>query len=373
MQFIPYTDNRLKRIGRWKDTGLGLWSAWGGSQIVFKVSGTDTITVVANVVCTTGQLCLCECVIDNCPENSLIGYFANNVNFSGERSVTFNLPDTNEHTIIIKTNGYRASLFPGRTRSVVKGFGIADAGSVSEWKQGVKLIQCIGDSWMAADADWPRMMPRDLWNFYQIATGGMTVVNMNAEYNYQSAGVLADDAEADVVMIGYGVNDYNQSVAISTFQSHLLALVDKVRAKQPEAPIFLIQIPRNMNTGAQFDRYGSAMQNVASYRPNVFYISTQPIWAQISWNADRFHLSAGGKIVMADFVSDRIQRTLGYKLPIIRLPGGMVIDASTVITDAYPIRYRGSVSLGVKLDNLNMDQLAALRVGSGGRVFELVN
>jgi lysophospholipase L1-like esterase len=373
MQLIQYTDNRLTRIGRWKDTGIGLWSAWGGSQIVFKVSGTQTLTVVANVICTTGQLCLCECVIDNSPENSLIGYFANKVNLSGERSVTFDLPDTNEHTIIIKTNGYRASLFPGKTRSVIKNIGIADTAVLSEWKQGVKMIQCVGDSWMAADADWPRMMPRDLWSFYQIATGGMTVVNMNAEYNFQSAGVAAEDPEADVVIIGYGVNDYNQSVSISTFQAHLLALIDKVRAKQPDAPIFLIQIPRNLNTGAQFDRYGGAMQNVASYRPNVFYISTQPIWSQVTWNADRFHLSAGGKIVMADFVSDRIQRTLGYKLPIVRLPGGVIIDASTVITDAYPIRYRGSVDLGLKLDNLNEEQLAVLRVGSAGRTYEVVS
>jgi hypothetical protein len=130
MQTIPYNHDAITRLGRWQDSGSGIWSGWGGSQIVFDVIGTTSVTINATVICAKSQLCVCECVIDNSPQASLIEFFAKDEAFSGARSVTFMLPDAEKHRVVIKTNGYNSSLFSGATKSVLNSIGFDDGATI---------------------------------------------------------------------------------------------------------------------------------------------------------------------------------------------------------------------------------------------------
>ncbi len=335
---VAISDPRIVRLGRWNDTGAGIWSAWGGSQLRFRVSGATVLTINANVVCATGKLCICECVIDDAPADSLQAFFANNENFSGARSVSFALPSTGEHDITIKTNGYNADIFNGLSRSVVTSIDVG-AGAILPPVLGPKLIQCIGDSWMAADADWPRLMDQEVWRTYQIATGGLKVSDMNAQYAYSGNGIPAVDPAADAAMLSYGVNDYLANMSLSTYQANLLALVDQVRTRQ-SCPLFLIQTPRNLVNGRTYDQYGPAMQAVASARSGVTYIPTSDIWAQLTWQSDGAHLDAGGKKIFASFIDDKIKCALSIYVEAIRINGEPVL-CTTIPTSRIYLRVNG--------------------------------
>lgn len=338
MTTVAYSDSRIAKIGRWQDTGTGIWSGWGGSQLKFKISGVTSFTVNASVVCATGKLCACECVIDNNPADSLLQNFANNENFTGARAVTFSLPSTGMHDIILKTNGYNADIFGGSSKSVVTGIDIG-SGTMSAPSLGVKTVQCVGDSWMAADCDWPRLIDPLLWSVYQIGTGGLTAANMDTQYNYASSGVTATDIAADAVIVSFGVNDFNNGISVSSFQTSLLSIVDKIQARQ-SCPIFLIQVPRNLSTGKTFDQYGAAMQNITGLRSNVNYISTANLWSSLTWNADTYHLSPAGKVVMANFIDAQLNLSLGITKNSIRV-GGNAISCDSTLTDRHWLRIGG--------------------------------
>lgn len=330
---ISYSDSRIAKVGRWQDTGSGIWSGWSGSQLKFKVSGTTSITINASVSCSSGKLCLCECVIDNAPQDSLFQYFANNENFSSSRSVSFSLPDAGEHDIIIKTNGYNSDIFNGLSRTTVTSIDVG-AGTISSAPLGPKMLQCVGDSWMAADADWPRLLDPLLWNHYQIATGGLQASHMNSQYEYAANGIPASDPAADAAIVCFGVNDYHASVSSSTFQSNLSSLVSKIKGKQ-SCPIFLIQAPRN--GGYTYDQYGTAMQAVSLSYSDVYYIETSSIWGLLTWNSDGKHLDASGKGVFASFINDRLKSLLGITKDFIRV-NGIPLPCDSVITSKHWLR-----------------------------------
>jgi hypothetical protein len=367
MQQIDISDDRIEKSGRWITASAGVWSAWGGSQLLFSIEGSASITVNADVMCASGRVNLCECVIDNSPQNSLAQYFAQNQSYSGPSSVTFQLPDNGRHELIIKTNGFMADIFSGASRSVLKSIFVDDSAILSPPLAKPKLLQCIGDSWMAADNDWPRLMRHDVFRTYQVATGGMKTSDMNGMYEYACSGVLASDPTADAVIVSYGVNDLTAGYSVSSFQSYLTSLVDKVRERQ-SCPIFLIQVPRNVGTGSQYDQYGVAMQAISMTRQNVYYVPTDFVFNKVSWQSDNKHLDAAGKIVFADYVGRQLMAALGWEYSFIKIPGTS-FNGETVITDKHALRYAGSVRFGCELRQIADSDLAPLRIAADGRKF----
>jgi lysophospholipase L1-like esterase len=372
MQTIPYNHDAITRLGRWQDSGSGIWSGWGGSQIVFDVIGTTSVTINATVICAKSQLCVCECVIDNSPQASLIEFFAKDEAFSGARSVTFMLPDAEKHRVVIKTNGYNSSLFSGATKSVLNSIGFDDGATITAAQLGPKLMQCVGDSWMAADHDWPRLIRADIWKTYQIATGGLKASDMNAQYNFSAQNAIAADPFADLILSAYGVNEYNAGHSVSTFQSNMLSVVDKIRLKQPGVPIVLVQVPRNLITGATYDQYGAGMQNISRLRSKVYYIPTSEIWGHVTWLYDNAHLDASGKLVLAKYVEQKLADILNYRLPFLRV-AGQQYDGETIISYKHALRYRGSVNFGCRLRELRADENSPLIVNADGRRFTVPN
>lgn len=340
---IPYSDSRIYRSGRWQDTGIGIWSGFPSSELRFNVSGSTSITINANVICSLAKSCFCGLVIDNDWNAADFKYFANNENFSGARSVIYNLPDTGEHSIILKGATLPADQFSGASKVTITSITLDNGAAVSSSDIGEKLIQVVGDSWVGFTNDWARLMDENLWNVYSIGTGGFKASDMNSQYNYMSTGVSAIDPVADAVVIEYSINEYNISVSVATFQTNLLALVDKVRAKQ-SCPIFLPQLPRNMNTGDTFDQYGIAMQNIAGMRSGVYYIPSLTIWTALTW-VDNYHLDAPGKKIWASFINESIKNNLWFTRPFIRIHEEQ-IKSDLIITDTHPYRIHSAMNVG---------------------------
>lgn len=335
---ISALDSRIARLGRWVETSAGLWSGWGGSQLRFRVSGATTLTVNASVICATGKLCVCAVLIDNTPATPLKAFWANNENVSGARSVSFALPDAGEHEIDLRTVGYNADIFSGASRSVVTSIDVG-AGDIAGPILGPKVVQCVGDSWMAAENDWPRLMDAETWQTYQIATGGLTAANMASQYAYAAAGILATDPIADGVVVSFGVNEYLQGIPVSSMQPSLASVVSQIRARQT-APILLVQPPRCLANGRTYDQYGSAMAAVAASAQDVTYISTSEIWSALTWQPDGAHLDAAGKAMLATFVDDRLKRAAGIYREAVKI-SGLPVLCTTVPTSKTPIRVNG--------------------------------
>lgn len=335
---ILATDQRIARLGRWFETNVGLWSGWGGSQLRFRVSGTLTMTVNADVVCAVGKLCVCAVVIDNSPATPAKAFWANNEVVTGPRSVSFALPDTGEHEIDLRTIGYNSDIFGGGSRAVVTSIDVG-AGDIAAPVIGPKLVQCVGDSWMAAENDWPRLMDAETWQTYQVATGGLTAADMASQYAYTASGILAADPPADGVVVSFGVNDYLKGASVTAVQSSLMSVVDQIRARQP-APILLIQTPRCPLNGRTYDQYGSAMQAVASARSGVVYVPTSEIWGALTWQPDGAHLDTAGKVRLATFVDEQLKWRCGIYKKGLHINGQDII-LSAIPTSKTPLRVNG--------------------------------
>ena len=306
---ILYSDPNIQWLGRWNEnTGLGKWSGWGGSQVVFVVHGTSTVVVNADVVDPDdSNFCILSVVIDNSPLNSNVYYFTElSETFSGSKSVTITLPDTTSHTIIMHTEGYNEALFSGIEKTTIKSFDIDSTGAIETWRQGLKRLQTVGDSWMAAECDYPRLMDRTKWVLYPVATGGLKASDMDKQYNFNYSGSLVKDPAMDDIIVSFGVNDFNSGVTSADFEKSLESVVDKIQMNQPNSPVFLIQAPKNIVTGKDFGKYGDAMQNIAKRHQKVYYISTRSLETSIGWQPDGSHLAEASKKILADFIDSAI-------------------------------------------------------------------
>lgn len=131
---ILYSDPNSQWLGRWNENaGLGKWSGWGGSQVVFVVHGTATVVVNADVDDPDGSnFCSLSVVIDNRPMNSDVYYFTElSETYTWSRSVTITLPDTASNTILMHAEGYNEALFSGIEKTTIKSFDIDSTGLFS--------------------------------------------------------------------------------------------------------------------------------------------------------------------------------------------------------------------------------------------------
>ena len=308
---ISYNDAALEYSGRWIDTGSGKWTGWAGAPPVrFKVRNTSSIKI--NAACIdpgNASLCFLTANIDNDPIAPTAFYHTTLAEtFTGNRSVTIPMiNDGNWHTITIHVGGFIYDTYIQYSKTTITSYQIDFGGEVDGWTQGTKKIQCVGDSWMGTSADWPRLMSTSLYDCNYISAGGMDVATMNTQYNYDYSGTLnTSDVNVDAVIVSFGVNDLHFAISQAAFEASLSSLVDKIRAKQATAKIFLIRVPSNVTTGEDYGKYGTNMSNVAGVKSNCYYINTSSLDATITWYSDTYHLDSKGKQTLANFIKTEL-------------------------------------------------------------------
>jgi hypothetical protein len=330
---IPFDDSRLSYLGRWFETGGGISSAWQGAQLRFRVSGTTQIQFTADVQDnSSGARVTFITNLDggDCEYTDFTS--AGEITGLVSRTATYSLPDSGSHTIIVKPSVcLPLSQWALSAKMILKTISIDDGGTLSSWPQrGYVSAMCIGDSWMAAFHDWPRLMP-DQISIYPVSFGGAKISELESMYAYTRSGVLAPaDPTFSAVIINSSVNDYNGGVSEVSFETSLSSLVDKVRADQPDAIIFIVQSPDNTGAGRIYSKYGPNMATVASTRDGVEYIPIAGI-PTLTWLGDNAHLDFASRQILATFVATTVLNSFPHVGSVI-----LTTDSAQAVITYYP-------------------------------------
>lgn len=307
---INYDNAALYYAGRWNFDTVGMCAGWGGSCLRFKVRKTASIKLNVYVdITTTTDLSYCSYHLDNYANES-VSYtiHAAGTTFTGDKSMSIPLANDGQwHSVCLYFGSSSNSMWSKAARTILKSLELDSGAEISLPTLGTKLIQFVGDSWNGSQNDYPYLLNQTNYNCHQIAGGGYKASDGNTMYNFDYSGITnTTDLTADAVVASFGVNDFNASVTVANFQTSLLALVDKIRAKQSLAPIFLVRIPSNTGASKAYGQYGTAMSNIAGLRSNVVYCDTSSLDAQVDWLSDTAHLGANGKILLADFLKTNL-------------------------------------------------------------------
>ena len=141
---------------------------------------------------------------------------------------------------------------------------------------------------------------------YQLGHGGSKVSDWNTgtAFNTNWASQLAD-LNPDVVTLRWGVNEQNQNITPTTYQTNLSTFLATVKAAVPNADC-IITTPTEVNAAAPtytMSQYAAAAQNVArqnncAFIDNTKIISTSSLFTSLGINSDNFHLNdQGGQLV----------------------------------------------------------------------------
>lgn len=314
MPNIPYDNSALIYLGRWTDYGTSMGSGWQGTQIRFKVSGTLNISVNLDVKdTTTSDVSAVVLNIDGANANLQYATTAAEI-YTGAKTVSFTLADTNEHTIIMKLLNYPDRQWTGDGYCRLTSIDIDNGASVIVWdKTSGRRTGVVGDSWTATSNDWPFLMSQDKYWLYPISFGGATASALNSQIDYDNSVTLnTDDPVLDVIVANSSVNDYNASVSLASFNTSFAALVDKLRVQQPDAKIILLQSPRNVGAGKNYDQYGPEMSSIAAARSNVEYIPiTSTQWNTYTWS-DTAHLDYASRQSLAAYYEEQIDLLIPF-------------------------------------------------------------
>lgn len=292
---IAYNNAALLYAGRWVDSGTYYQAYWQGSQIRFAVTGTTNLRVYFDAA---GSPNFISANIDGGDSQIF------NAPSTGSVFVDIPMPDTGRHTVVLRAASLPSTQWTGSSYTRITSYELDGGGAVEPYaNDGTYLIGTIGDSWMASSNDWPQYMDPAIFNTYPISFGGAKASDLNTQYPFvKSGGPAASDPAFDVVIIGAGVNDYNAGVSLASFKSSMGALIDKVRADHPTIPIGLLQSPRNVGAGRNYDQYGPALSELAVEKTNVHAILIGPTeWNTYSW-ADSAHLDYASKVLYAAYV-----------------------------------------------------------------------
>lgn len=309
MKTFNYTNSAIQYAGRWFDAGNGMGSGWQGAQARFKLSGSSKLEVSAIVVdSTSSDLTMAVINIDG--GESITKYFTTEPGTgSGLRTVSFDMPDLGQHTIVLKLGCLPLSQWSGASVCRLASIQIDDTGSLLPWDDAGKVVvQVVGDSWMATQNDWPHLLDPEKYAVYPVSFGGAKASDLAAKYGYARSGVATGvEPHPDMVIIGSGVNDYVGGVSGASFQSSITSLVDQVQAAHPDCLVVLLGCPRNTAAGKTYDQYFSQMLAVAQARGGVVAIEVpSSIWPLFQWSSDTFHLTYTGLKSFADFVSSQL-------------------------------------------------------------------
>jgi len=308
---VNHDDPILSWRGRWTNNGIGMQSGWLGSYVKFKVRNTATITTTHFIeISNTTASAYASFYIDGIPNRMAQTLLqGTGATYTGYKKCVFPIiNDGNWHEIkIYSSAGGMSDQFNQTCKNTLVNFTMEPGAQITQSVIGTKVIQCIGDSWIGSAVNWTRRLDTASYDVHPIASNGISCANADTYYNFDFNGVTnSTDTNADAVVISYGVNDFNASITGVVFQASLLSLVDKVRAKQPTAKIFLLRVPSNIGASKAYGVYGLNMLAVAALRPNCYYMDSSGLDASITWDTDTAHLSANGVIDINSWVQTQL-------------------------------------------------------------------
>ena len=270
-------DTNIKYFGRWDfSSSMQYISYWGGAYIKVNFTGTTVKIKVGN---TTNYYAR----IDNGPWVSYIGA-------SGTVNLTPTPLTAGTHTL---------SVAQGKDYSYVFNFQglLLDTGAVTSTPAtGTDLIEYIGDSITAGYTDPQANVSDYAWvcaevlgaEHTQIAYPGIALVNgfglntdktgMDLQYfkarSLANAGSPAWDFSVytpKVIVINLGQNDSSTSVPDDTFQTDYISFLTNVRARFPNAEIFVM---RTLMGGKVVPTLAAVNARVAAGDTKLHYIDT---------------------------------------------------------------------------------------------------
>lgn len=305
---VAYNHASISYVGRWIHSGgVGMWSGWGGSRVMFKIRGTGFLRVFYQVTDTLSNADVSTVLsVDGASGGTKITLSSTADVFTGAVSKTYAIPnDGLDHTIDLYQYGLGSNQFSQAIGAMVTGFEVGSGATISAWTLGATVLHVIGDSWMVAEASWVKMLSNVTYEVYPISNTGYQVATANTNYLLDYTAVVnTSDPTPDKVLISFGVNDFNASVTVNAFQTSLLALIDKIRVRYAAVPIVLVRV--TSNGASLYGQYGTAMSNVVGLRTGVTYIDTTTIDASMTWMPDGSHLDASGQAAFASFVNPLI-------------------------------------------------------------------
>lgn len=304
MQIINYNNPALSYYGRWYDDGASKYSGWYGSWIRFKFTGTS-LKVKADF--SNLDSFISVIIDENYPatEGTAGHRFYTTVTGIQTLTVATGLTDV-EHTAIVRMYGYPSAIL-GTNHAKFMGIEIDDGSTITAWnQQGTKRIAVMGDSYSCRSNQFSFFFDQSKYEIYPFGIAGQSMYDpswgANVTYPYiVKSTIPQDDPLFDGIVIEYGTNDAYGGISTSNFKTSTTDLVQKIKADQPTAKIYLLQMLKNAVN--DFSIYGGVLQEVANEQgENVIYIPTSSIWDSITWESDNIHPNIDGMRTLATHV-----------------------------------------------------------------------
>jgi lysophospholipase L1-like esterase len=337
-------DTNIKYFGRWDFSSTTQYvSYWGGAYFKVKFSGTTVKVKVGNTSNFYAK-------IDNGAWTSYIG-----------ASGTINLTPT-----ALASGTHTLSVAQGKDYDYVFNFQglVLDAGATTSAPTvASNLIEWMGDSISAGYTDAQADVSDYAWvcsealgtEHTQIAYPGVNLVSGytstgmdNQYFKLQSIAYPSSPAwnfatyTAKLVVINLGTNDNSNSVPDATFQSTYTTFLANIRAKYPNADIFVLKTFANVKVSPTV---AAVNARVAAGDTKVHYIDTSG-WLNPGAPdfTDGLHPSVSGHIK----VSNNLQPILAPYL-----------SGASGVTFYGDVNYGGGVSQVLPVGTYTLSQLAA--------------
>jgi lysophospholipase L1-like esterase len=337
-------DTNIQYFGRWDFSSTTQYvSYWGGAYFKVKFSGTTAKVKVGNTSNFYAK-------IDNGAWTSYIG-----------ASGTINLTPT-----ALASGTHTLSVAQGKDYDYVFNFQglVLDAGAITSAPTvAANLIEWIGDSISAGYTDAQADVSDYAWvcsealgtEHTQIAYPGVNLVSGytstgmdNQYFKLQSIAYPSSPAwnfatyTAKLVVINLGTNDNSNSVPDATFQSTYITFLANIRAKYPNADIFVLKTFANVKVTPTV---AAVNARVSAGDTKVHYIDTSG-WLNPGAPdfTDGLHPSVSGHIK----VSNKLQPILAPYL-----------SGASGVTFYGDVNYGGGVSQVLPVGTYTLSQLAA--------------
>lgn len=307
---VPYTDQSLTFAGRWSELHESAGSAWQGSQIRFKVSGTKKLEVKVRVIDKPGAGGTFSAINVDGSDTKLETVSGDGEVFDGVRTVSFDLPSTAPHDIVLKLFALSEKQWSGDAFVGLQSVSTGRSGKISRsGSRSAQRIQFIGDSWMSVQNDWPYLLDNRRYDVDPVAFGGATIADLDEKYLYRSPGVLQGaDRKACAVVIGSGVNDLYNNVSDESYRVSMLSLISKVKSQHPGVRVILLQAPDSLSY--PYGKYGLVMSEIADADEDVSYISLPSQVNHEYWFSDGMHVNHSGRKQFASIVGPEIRKVI---------------------------------------------------------------
>jgi lysophospholipase L1-like esterase len=181
-------------------------------------------------------------------------------------------------------------------------------------------IACVGDS-LTRGTEYTLFLWEQLGSSYILSDFGVggTTASMNSEkpYRNESAFLLAQSFQPDIVILMLGTNDAGLNVSAESFTQDYLMLVEAFQSLETKPKVFVVQPPPIVNSTALSntkltDVIIPAVQATAAQTGATLVDAYTPMLNHADSYTDGVHPNADGAKVIADAIYAGLKQA-GYK------------------------------------------------------------